>query len=123
MPLYKKDPNNSSKQVPNIQGDNRHDRISSPTRFVKTKSPNFIIVNGDISDGLGFHFNPTQFSSSAVAENPGNATIYSSSAGYNEFNSLKTGTYNFHPIAVSGSANDVAKIRFIYKSGLATGGF
>ena len=122
MPLYKQDPNDSTKQVPDIQGDNRHDQISSLTRFVKTKSPNFIIVNSDISAGLGFHFNPTEFSSSAAAEG-GGLTTYSGSTGYDEFNTLKAGQYNFHPIAVSGSAADVAKIKFVYKSGLATGGF
>ena len=58
----------------------------------------------------------------AAAEG-GGLTTYSGSTGYDEFNTLKAGQYNFHPIAVSGSAVDVAKIKFVYKSGLATGGF
>ena len=120
MPLYKQDPNDSTKQVPNIQGDNRHDRAKTPTAFTLTKSPNYIVVKEDVAAGLGLHFNPTTFSSSAAAEG---GPTYSSSAGYGEFNKLPKGVYNLHPIAVSGSADDVAHITFVYKSGLATGGF
>ena len=72
---------------------------------------------------FGLHFNPTTFEASATAEKPGDTTIYSGSAGYDSFNTLKAGTYNLHPIALSGSAADVAKVTFVYKSGLATGGF
>tara|TARA_X000001382_G_scaffold112782_1_gene90209 strand:- start:247 stop:624 length:378 start_codon:yes stop_codon:yes gene_type:complete len=125
MPLYKQDPNNSKKQIPDIQGDNRHDQISSPTVFTLTKTPSYVIVTDDITSGIGFFFNSSnQFSASAAAEG-GGLTTYSGSAGYDEFahGTLKAGQYNLHPSAVSGSATDAAKIKFVYKSGLATGGF
>ena len=67
-------------------------------------------------------FDKTAFSASAAVEWP-NDTIYSGSAGYDQFDGIKSGQYNISPIAVSGSAADVAKIKFVYKSGLATGGF
>ena len=39
-------------------------------------------------------------------------------------NDLSAGTkLNIHPTAWSGSAADAGKITFVYKSGLATGGF
>ena len=125
MPLYKQDPNDSTKQVPNIQGDNRHDRAKTPTAFTLTKSPNYIVVKEDVAAGLGLYFNPTTFSASAAAEQVGDlgATTYSGSSGYGEFNKLPKGTYNLHPIAVSGSAADVEHITFVYKSSLSTGGF
>ena len=124
MPLYKQDPNNTKTQIPDIQGDNRYDQITSPTVFTKTKTPSYIIVTSDVTSGIGFHFNPTEFDSSATAES-GGTTLYSGSAGYDAFahGTLKAGQYNLHPIAVSGSAADVAKITFVYKSGLASGGF
>ena len=123
MPLYKADPNDPTKQIPDIKGSNRHDTLLSPTAFSGSyKSPNFIVVVGDVSAGLGFWFDRTAFSASAAAEGP-NDTIYSGSAGYDQFDGIKSGQYNLHPIAVSGSADDVAKIKFVYKSGLATGGF
>ena len=122
MPLYKADPNDSTKQVPNIQGDNRHDRTKTPSAFTLTKSPNYIVVKEDVAAGFGLFFNPTTFSSSAAAEG-GGATTYSGSTGYGEFNKLPKGTYNLHPIAVSGSNADVEHITFVYKSSLSTGGF
>ena len=123
MPLYKQDPNDNTKQVPNIQGSNRSDSILSPTAFSGSyKSPNFIIVSAAVTAGLGLFFDKTSFSASAAAEGP-NDTIYSGSAGYDVFNTMPAGQYNLSPIAISGSAADVAKIKFIYKSGLATGGF
>ena len=96
-----------------------------PAAFTLMKSPNYILVKEDVSAGLGLFFNPTTFSSSAAAEVVAGAahTVYSGSVGYDEFNKLPKGTYNLHPIALSGSAADVAKVTFVYKSGLATGGF
>ena len=118
MPLYKPDPNNSTKQVPNIQGTTRKDRIVSPTRYVITKTPNFVYCNSDVT--LGFFTDSSQSFASKTSEAAGG---YSGSAGYQVI-SMKAGqNLNIHPIAVSGSAADVAKIKFVYKSGLATGGF
>ena len=37
---------------------------------------------------------------------------------YESFDVLAAGQYHLNPIAVSGSADDVAKIKFIYKGGL-----
>tara|TARA_A100001515_G_scaffold71520_1_gene56899 strand:+ start:40 stop:402 length:363 start_codon:yes stop_codon:yes gene_type:complete len=114
---------NGEKQTAGSLPDNAYDSLKSPAAFTSIKSPNYIIVTADISADLGLHFNPNTFSVSATAEKPGDTTIYSGSAGYDEFNTLKAGQYNLHPIAVSGSAADVAKIKFVYKSGLSTGGF
>ena len=111
---------NGKKQTSGELPDNAYDSIKSPVAFTSIKSPNYIIVTADISADLGLHFNPNTFSTSADAEG---GPTYSGSAGYDEFNTLKAGQYNLHPIAVSGSAADVAKIKFVYKSGLSTGGF
>ena len=123
MPLYKADPNDSTKQIPDVQGANRQDRTSTPTVFEVTKSPSFVIVTKNLSNaGVGFYFGTeTTFSASAATE--GQTTIYSGSSDYDLFDELQAGTYNISPIAVSGSSADVAKIKFVYKSGLATGGF
>ena len=121
--LYKPRTGDNTKQEPAALSENAYDRIKTPVAFTKIKSPNYIIVTADVSADFGLHFNPTTFEASATAEKPGDTTIYSGSAGYDSFNTLKAGTYNLHPIALSGSAADVAKVTFVYKSGLATGGF
>jgi len=118
---------NGKKQTAGELPDNARDRIDSPTAFNRVKTPNYILVTKNVTADLGLHFNPTTFSASAVIEQPGQTTIFSGSVSasnsYTQFNSLSAGTYNLHPIAVSGSDADVAKIKFVYKSGLSTGGF
>ena len=118
--MYKQDPNNPKKQIPDVQGNNRHDRYVSVAPYTVTKSPNFVHCNANVT--LGF-FAGTSASYSSLSTTEGTNVLYSGSRGYGSL-ALKAGqTYNIHPIAVSGSAADVAKIKFVYKSGLATGGF
>ena len=118
--MYKQDPNNPKKQIPDVQGNNRHDRYVSAAPYALSKSPNFVHCNADVTLGF-FMENSASYSTLSTAE--GTNVNYSGSAGYGSL-TLKAGqTYNIHPIAVSGSAADVAKIKFVYKSGLATGGF
>ena len=119
MPKYVAD---GTKQVAGPLPENSSDRITSPTRFTVTKTPNYITVTTAVvaADGIGFAFNSASFATKAATE--GGPTM-SGSTGYEGFNTLAAGNYNFHPIAVSGSAAGVAKIKFVYKSGLSTGGF
>ena len=120
MPLYKQDPNNPKKQIPDVQGNNRHDRYVSVSPYVLSKSPNFVHCDTDVTLGF-FMENSASYSSLSTTE--GTNVLYSGSRGYGAL-ALKAGqTYNIHPIAVSGSAANVAKVKFVYKSGLATGGF
>ena len=45
MPLYKQDPDNPGKQIPDIQGDNRRDRANNPQTCSFHKTPNYVVVN------------------------------------------------------------------------------
>jgi len=121
MPLYKQDPNNPKKQIPDVQGQNRADRYVSPANCTIIKSPNFVYCSTDVT--LGF-FSGTSASYSEVSTTEGSGnTLMTSSANYASFN-LKAGqSLNINPIAVSGSTADLSKVKFVYKSGLATGGF
>ena len=117
MPNYIAD---GEKQTAGSLPDNAYDRTGLPTAFTIFKTPNAIIVSSTVTADLGFYFNSSSFATKAAAEG---GPTYSGSAGYSQYNHLPAGTYNIHPIAVSGSAADVAKINLIYKSGLSTGGF
>ena len=55
MPLYKQDPNNTGKQIPDIQGKNRHDREVHPTSCALTKTPNGVII-GSLTNDVKFFF-------------------------------------------------------------------
>ena len=116
MPLYKQDPNDTSKQIPNVQGGNRQDRLVNPDRNTHTKSPNYVLVNTTLTLPVGFFFG-----SSASLSTAGNLDT----ANYTTpLDDATVGTkLNIHPTAWSGSAADADKITFVYKSGLATGGF
>ena len=56
MPLYKQDPNDSTKQVPNISGSNRYDRTTNPDRVTFTKTPNYVLVNKTMTKPFGFFY-------------------------------------------------------------------
>ena len=108
MPLYKQDPNDTSKQIPDVQGGNRQDRLVNPDRNTHTKSPNTLPV--------GFFFG-----SSASLSTAGNLDTANYTTALDD---ATVGTkLNIHPTAWSGSAADADKITFVYKSGLSTGGF
>ena len=121
MPDYIQDPNNSKKQIPGPKTDQHFDRVTSLEAFTITKQPHYVHVNSAVSLGLGFFFgNSASFSTKADAEIAAGAggTTLSGSQHYESFDVLAAGQYHLNPIAVSGSAADVAKVKFIYKGGL-----
>jgi len=117
MPLYKQDPNNTSKQIPNVQGENRYDRTTNPDRVTFKKTPSYVLVNTTITQPVGFFYGSSgDFDALADSNAPANYDLVGGS--------LPVGTkLNIHPSAWSGSAADNGFITFVYKSGLATGGF
>ena len=56
MPLYKQDPNDTSKQIPDIRGENRYDRAVNPTHCKLIKTPNYVLVNTVLTLPVGFFF-------------------------------------------------------------------
>ena len=127
MPLYKQDPNDSKKQVPNIQGTNRRDRVSIPTQYTFNKTPSYVLVNTLMTTPCAFSFGDTTLFDANVTSQSVSAgiTFAQSSSFYTKVgDDLPAGTkLNIHPTAWSGSAADVGKVTFVYKSGLSTGGF
>jgi hypothetical protein len=119
MSFYKQDPNDSTKMVPADKPANFYTRTTVPVAFSSSKTPNYIIVKTAISNGLGFYFgSATEFSASAADESTGTLkNMLTSSTQYVQFNALPAGTYHLNPLAVSGSAADVAKIIYVYKGG------
>ena len=116
MPDYIQDPNNPKKQIPGPKTDQHYDRFNSTVAFSVTKQPTFVQVVSTVSDGLGFFFGSSaSFASKAATE--GGVTL-TGSQHYETFDDLAAGQYHINPIAVSGSAADVAKIKFVYKGGL-----
>ena len=142
MPLYKADPNNSKRQIPNIQGDNRYDRAVVPVTCSVHKAPSYVVVNQELTSSVGFFFGGSaSFSTKSTLEaDTGGAVGGSDLTGSGHYpiilggrdvtapEGASSGTppgtkLNIHPTAWSGSLADVGKITFVYKSGLATGGF
>ena len=123
MPLYKPDPNDSTKQIPNIatgsNAANRHDRTTNPSRVTFTKTPNYVLVNKALNAGrpVGFFYGTdAEFAGLSDSDASSNYDIIGGA--------LPAGTkLNIHPTAWSGSASDDGAITFVYKSGLSTGGF
>jgi len=145
MPLYKADPNNSKRQIPNIQGDNRYDRAVVPVICLVQKAPSYVVVNQELTSSVGFFFGGSaSFSTKSTLEaDTGGAVGGSDLTGSAHYPILLRGPnlntanldasptsgtppgtkLNIHPTAWSGSLADAGKITFVYKSGLATGGF
>jgi len=116
MPNYIQDPNDSKKQIPGPKTDQHFDKVNSPTAFTIIKQPTYVHVVTAVTNGLGFFFGSSaSFASKAATE--GGPTL-SGSTHYATFDSLAAGQYHLNPIAVSGSAADVAKIKFVFKGGL-----
>tara|TARA_R110000796_G_scaffold152756_1_gene269156 strand:+ start:7 stop:366 length:360 start_codon:yes stop_codon:yes gene_type:complete len=119
MPLYKQDPNDTSKQIPDIRGENRYDRAVNPTHCKLIKTPNYVLVNTVLTLPVGFFFGSSGSFSELGAAGKSTKANYSVVG-----DDLPAGTkLNIHPTAWSGSAADAGKITFVYKSGLSTGGF
>jgi len=126
MPLYKVDPNDSTKQIPNTQGGNRFDRAVNPQTCSLQKTPSYVVVNTTLTTPCGFFFgDSSSYALAANAQQAEDRNHLTSSLNYTTM--LDDGTVgtklNIHPTAWSGSAADAGSITFVYKSGLATGGF
>ncbi len=112
MSFYRKDPNDSSKQIPVKKAANHFDRHSAPLSCSFTKTPHYVIVNTTPSNPIGFAFGFTSHSFSALGANTGSAD------NYTNFGKPTAGTtININPCAWSGSAGDAGKITFVYKGG------
>ena len=127
MPDYIQDPNNSKKQIPGPKPANAYDRVGTITRCTLTKQPNSVLVTGTLDHSVGFFFGSSaSFSAKATTEGGGalEATLASGSLTGSEhyinmFSGSSPGTkLDIHPLAASGSINDIQKIIFIYKGGL-----
>jgi hypothetical protein len=123
MPLYKQDPDNTGKQIPDIQGDNRRDRANNPQTCSFHKTPNYVVVNTALNENCGFFFgNSASFYSKQTADER-TALELTGSEHYTILGKPAVGTtLNIHPTAWSGSSDDAGSITFVYKSGLSTGG-
>ena len=126
MGMYKSDPNNSKKQIPNIQGKNRRDSARNREMFTFGKTPHYVVINkADSSNNIGFFFGNSASFASSVVTHLGvstDSTVLSASSAYTPFGKPASGTVlNIHPTAWSGSSGD--SVTFVYKSGLSTGGF
>jgi|TARA_R110000824_G_scaffold132796_4_gene295366 hypothetical protein len=115
MPDYIQDPNNSKKQIPGPKTDQHFDRFGQLVPYSMSKAPHYVQVNAAITAGLGFFFGS---SASFVAKDSATGYHTSASSDYIRFDTLAAGQYHMNPIAISGSAADVAKITFVYKGGL-----
>ena len=120
MPDYIQDPNDSKKQIPGPKTDQHFDRFHSPSAFTQSKQPTYVQVVSNVAGGLGFFFGTSaSFAAKAVTESgSANTNKLTGSQHYIPFDALAAGQYHLNPIAVSGSAVDVAKIKFIYRGGL-----
>ena len=120
MPLYTPDPNDSKKQIPNIQGSNRKDRLVNPNIISHSKTPSYVVVNTLMTTPCAFFFG-TEDEHTAAHTTP---SAMNSASNYTIMgDDLPAGTrLDIHPTAWSGSAADIGKITFVYKSGLSTGG-
>jgi hypothetical protein len=120
MSFYKKDPNNSNKQVPNGPPKNFYGRVTQPVELSASKTPNYVIINTKPNDGdLGLYLGSSaDFSASAAIESINNVgPALSGSQHYTRFTNgaLPLGTkLDLHPVAWSGSGWGVT---FVYSGG------
>ena len=123
MANYRQDPENSKKQRPGGLPDNAYERTKVPTVGTLTKTPSYVLVTKTMTKPCGFFFG----SSASFAHNSrieGTTGTLTSSKYYDtDFGLLTVGTrLDIHPTAWTGSSDDSTSIRFIYRSGLSTGG-
>ena len=115
MPLYRKDPNNNKKQIPNELDDNAYDRVVVPGQYVHVKSPNYVIINKVLTEPVGFFFGTSGSLSTLGKSDVDNYPILGDDTA--------AGTrLDIHPNAWSGSSADAGNISFVYKGGLSSGG-
>jgi len=106
------------KQVPGSLPPNAYDRSTKPARCTFTKTPNYVLVTKTMTLPCGFYFG-----SSASFADLGAAGKSATGHYDTDWGLLTVGTrLDIHPTAWTGSADDDGNIRFVYKSGLSTGG-
>ena len=94
MSFYKKDPNDSTKQVPVEKAANHFDRHSAPVSCSFTKTPHYVIVNTVPSNPIGFYFGS---SASFAAIQPA-SDVVTGSQHYANFGKPAAGTtLNINP--------------------------
>ena len=121
MSGYIKDPNNSKKQIPGPQPDNYYTRTIKPEICTLTKTPNYVLVTKTMTKPFGFFYG----SSASFSENETGAGKSMNSASHydSDYGLVTVGTrIDLHPSAWSGSAADAGNVKFVYRSGLSTGG-
>ena len=140
MSNYIQDPNNSKKQIPGPPPDNYYDRVNPISAHSMSKTPNYVYISPGITGNISFFFGTSaSFATASNVEDKdedggstngaggltgsGNYQTLIVFSGSNQQVSYPGATLGIHPIAWSGSAADAGKITFVYKSGLATGGF
>ena len=110
----------SSSQGPGPLPDNAYDRISGATVHSMSKTPNYVIVTAALTNTAGFFFGSSaSYATKALAEG---GTVLTGSSNYVSWGGEATlnegDRLDIHPLAWSGSAADIGKIRFVYKGGL-----
>tara|TARA_Y100000593_G_scaffold53032_1_gene99286 strand:- start:412 stop:768 length:357 start_codon:yes stop_codon:yes gene_type:complete len=117
MSNYVTDPNDSTKQVAGSLPDNAYDRASVVTNCTLMKKPNAVTFTQTPAKSVSLFFGS---SASFAALGTSGQT---DEDNYVNFGKPTAGTtINISPTAVSGSAADIGKVVFIYKSGLSGGG-
>ena len=129
MANYIADPNDSTKQIPGPLPDNHNGGANNPSQFVFTKTPNYVLVNTQLTATCGFFFGSSaSFSSNRSSQSAvgGGGQVFAQSSSLYTImlnDDAVSGTkLDIHPTAWSGSAADAGSITFVYK-GNSTGGF
>ena len=124
MSRYMQDPDNDNKQIPAPLPENAYERVTTPMPNSGSKTPNAVMIAKSPTNEIGFFFG----SSASFAALSQAQQIDSRSYTVLANGSTLGGTIlQIHPIAWSGSAADRedgndSLVKFIYNSGLSTGG-
>ena len=124
MANYRQDPEKSKKQRPGELPDNAYERTKVPTTCTFTKTPSYVLVTKTMTKPFGFFFGTSEsFAHNSRDEGNTAGTLTSSKYYDTDFGLMTVGTrLDIHPTAWTGSSDDSTSIRFIYRSGLSTGG-
>ena len=114
---YIKDPNNSKKQVPGPKPDNFYTRNNYPIACTLTKTPNYVLTTAQCTDDIGFWFG----TSASFAEYSAAAKVLKTNYTVVAVSASAGTTFEMSPTVISGSTQDIARIRLVYNSGLSTG--
>ena len=118
------DPDNDNKQIPAPLPESAYERVTTPWPCSGSKTPNAVMIAKSPTNEIGFFFG----SSASFAALSQAQQIDSRSYTVLANGSTLGGTIlQIHPIAWSGSAADRedgndSLVKFIYNSGLSTGG-